>query len=530
MTAKTEYLNKMANKNLKDLTEDALLLILEKLILDTASLENLKRSCKFFNCFFSTYHRQLVSMRHRALESAWMRRSEVLSSSVKVPLDLNPKESLLVKGEEAQSGGVIFLAACSSYIVMVRYNEQDGVVCACPALKCGCEKQVDSEARSKESSNSLFARKRLEVWSTDMYLLRVVSSETFGHSFTTGGRGPEGNWPRFQFWSGARVRSPIFAYDVREKVVVWVESQALEIEINLYFVEKGTTSSVKIERDPNSYSECLPRAVSMHKGILLILYEKGEENELFLRFYNYTKFLSEFKVSDLEHNLVQYSNFIVDQNTRFGVVAFSTWVRGVPRAVATSITSVKVGHGGTDGAEVVSSRDLCPVQAYISGVSMSPSDDLVATLDSTEAGHPLVRLLLAATLEEVAVVNMPEFTLPPTTEPYRGGIMWHRNILIVVIDQLVENLEEHVGRGLVRLAVRTTKGGEVTVRKEALDFWPGVWAAHHEADPEALAPWRRERESQHLEAVAMVEAGLVTATRNMRGDSLLATIHVINPS
>jgi len=124
----------MANKSLKDLTEDALLLILEKLILDTASLENLKRSCKFFNCFFSTYHSRLVSMRHRAVESAWMRRSEVLSSSVMVPLDLNPKESLLVKGEEAQSGGVIFLAACSSYIVMVRYNEQDGVVCACPRL------------------------------------------------------------------------------------------------------------------------------------------------------------------------------------------------------------------------------------------------------------------------------------------------------------------------------------------------------------------------------------------------------------
>ena len=78
-------------------------------------------------------------MRERAVEKAWMEPNPVEPSSVRVASNLSEKEEVMMRGEEAHSGGVIFLAACDKFIVMVRYNEQDGIVCTCPNLDCSCE-------------------------------------------------------------------------------------------------------------------------------------------------------------------------------------------------------------------------------------------------------------------------------------------------------------------------------------------------------------------------------------------------------
>ena len=129
---------------------------------------------------------------------------------------------------------------------MVRYNEQDGIVCACPDLLCGCDlKKQNEQDVDFVKSLQLFARKRLEVWTHQLQLVHVVSSEKFGQSFSSSGQGPTGNWPRYQFWSGARVRSPMFAYDAEFGVFGWVESQAREIEINFIDVERD----VRVDED-----------------------------------------------------------------------------------------------------------------------------------------------------------------------------------------------------------------------------------------------------------------------------------------
>ena len=109
--------------SLTDLTDDALLLIIQKLILDTVGLESLRRCCKYFRSFFSVYHTELRAMRERAVENAWMEPNPMEASSVRVACNLSEKEEVMMRGEEAHSGGVIFLAACDRFIVTVRYNE-----------------------------------------------------------------------------------------------------------------------------------------------------------------------------------------------------------------------------------------------------------------------------------------------------------------------------------------------------------------------------------------------------------------------
>ena len=536
---------------LTDLTDDALLLIIEKLILDKVGLESLRRCCKHFRSFFSVYHTEVRAMRERAVEKAWMEPNPTKASSVRVASNLSEKEEVMMRGEEAHSGGVIFLAACDRFIVIVRYNEQDMIVCACPNLDCSCEtKRKSQEDVAIANSLQLFARKRLEVWTLQMQLLLVVSSEQFGRSFCSSGQGPTGNWPRYQFWSGARVRSPMFAYDPKTSIFVWVESQAREIEINFLDVERKTSECVKIKSDErNSYSECLPRAVSMHSGLLSISYERDGQNLLYLRWYKYTKqtssdsisciqnLESEVEISELEPNLLQYSNFILDQNSRFTVAAFSTWVRGVPRAIATHITTVRtedVMHAllAEIHNELLTSKRLTPVQAYINGVKISEREDLVAVMDSNTSGEPLVRLLHAANLDEVATVHLPEATIPPTTEPYRGGVLWCQKILLVVTDELIHNLEEHAGRTVTRFALKKgggdrEAGGDMSWTKRQLDFWQAVHAAQTSRDPQSMGSWRQEKENLHLEAISVVEKGLVLAVRDRRGDSTIAFIDML---
>ena len=101
--------------SLTDLTDDALLLILQKLILDNVGLRSLRRCCKFFRNFFSAYQTELRAMRDKALEHAWMDPSPVTTSSILVADNLSEKEEVLMRGEEAHSGGVIFLAACNRF-------------------------------------------------------------------------------------------------------------------------------------------------------------------------------------------------------------------------------------------------------------------------------------------------------------------------------------------------------------------------------------------------------------------------------
>jgi len=530
--------------SLTDLTDDALLLIIQKLVLDTVGLESLRRCCKYFRSFFSAYSTEVRAMQERAVENAWMEPNPIEASSVRVACNLSEKEEVMMRGEEAHSGGVIFLAACNRFILIVRYNEQDGIVCACPKLDCSCETKTKSEEDvAIAKSLQLFARKRLEVWTMQMQLLYVVSSEKFGRSFSLSGQGPTGNWPRYQFWSGARVRSPMFAYDPKTSIFVWVESQAREIEINSLDVERKTSESVKIKSEEiNSYSECLPRAVSMHNGLLSISYERDGQNLLFVRWYKYTKqtnsdsisciqnMESKVEISELEPNLLQYSNFILDQNTRFTVAAYSTWVRRVPRAIATHITTVRTDN--VINNELMSCKRLTPVQAYINGVKISEREDLVAVMDSNTSGEPLVRLLHASNLDEVGTVHLPEATIPPTTEPYRGGVLWCQKILLVVTDQLIENLEEHAGRTITRFALKRgggnrETGGGISWTKRQLDFWRAIHTAQTSRDPQSMGSWRQEKECLHLEAISVLENGLVVAVRDRRGDSTIAFIDML---
>ena len=91
-------------------------------------------------------------------------------------------------------------------------------------------------------------------------------------------------------------------------------------------------------------------------------------------------------------------------------------------------------------------------------MKISEREDLVAVMDSNTSGEPLVRLLNAASLDEVATVHLPEATIPPTTEPYRGGVLWCQKILLVVTDELIQNLEEHAGRSVTRFALQKGRG------------------------------------------------------------------------
>ena len=331
----------------------------------------------------------------------------------------------------------------------------------------------------------------------------------------------------------------MFAYDPKSSLFIWVESQAREIEINLLDLEKKTSESVKIQSDSKNYSECLPRAVSINNGLLSISYERDGQNLLFVRFYKYTKQNSsleslepEVEISELEPNLVQYSNFILDQNSRFTVAAYSTWVRGVPRAIATHLTTI----GTEDGIikdELISTLRLSPVQAYINGVKISEREDLIAVMDSNTSGEPLVRLLQATNLDEVATVHLPEAAIPPTTEPYRGGVLWCHKILLVVTDELIQNLEEHAGRTITRFkrGVHPNKdkqGEEVSWTKRRLDFWQAFHTAQTSSHPESMGSWRQEKESLHLEAIAVVENGIVVAVRDRRGNSTIAFIDMIS--
>ena len=101
--------------SLTDLTDDALLLILQKLILDNVGLRSLRRCCKYFRNFFSAYQTELRAMRDKAVEHAWMDPSPVTASCILVADNLSEKEEVLMRGEEAHSGGVIFLAACNRF-------------------------------------------------------------------------------------------------------------------------------------------------------------------------------------------------------------------------------------------------------------------------------------------------------------------------------------------------------------------------------------------------------------------------------
>ena len=110
--------------SLTDLTDDALLLILQKLILDNVGLRSLRRCCKYFRNFFSAYQTELRAMRDKALEHAWMDPSPVTASSIRVADKLSEKEEVLMRGEEAHSGGVIFLAACNRFCKIITPHHQ----------------------------------------------------------------------------------------------------------------------------------------------------------------------------------------------------------------------------------------------------------------------------------------------------------------------------------------------------------------------------------------------------------------------
>ena len=101
--------------SLTDLTDDALLLILHKLILDNVGLRSLRRCCKYFRNFFSAYQTELRAMRDKAVENAWMDPKPMTTSSIRVADKLSEKEEVLMRGEEAHSGGVIFMAACNRF-------------------------------------------------------------------------------------------------------------------------------------------------------------------------------------------------------------------------------------------------------------------------------------------------------------------------------------------------------------------------------------------------------------------------------
>ena len=111
--------------SLTDLTDDALLLILQKLILDNVGLRSLRRCCKFFRNFFSAYQTELRAMRDKALENAWMDPSPVTTSCIRVADNLSEKEEVLMRGEEAHSGGVIFLAACNRFCKTITPHHQN---------------------------------------------------------------------------------------------------------------------------------------------------------------------------------------------------------------------------------------------------------------------------------------------------------------------------------------------------------------------------------------------------------------------
>ena len=113
--------------SLTDLTDDALLLILQKLILDNVGLRSLRRCCKYFRNFFSAYQTELRAMRDKALENAWMDPSPVTSSSILVADNLSEKEEVLMRGEEAHSGGVIFLAACTRFYRTITHYHQNSI-------------------------------------------------------------------------------------------------------------------------------------------------------------------------------------------------------------------------------------------------------------------------------------------------------------------------------------------------------------------------------------------------------------------
>ena len=113
--------------SLTDLTDDALLLILQKLILDNVGLRSLRRCCKYFRNFFSAYQTELRAMRDKAVENAWMDPSPVTTSSILVADNLSEKEEVLMRGEEAHSGGVIFLAACNRFCKTITPHHQNHI-------------------------------------------------------------------------------------------------------------------------------------------------------------------------------------------------------------------------------------------------------------------------------------------------------------------------------------------------------------------------------------------------------------------
>ena len=161
-------------------------------------------------------------------------------------------------------------------------------------------------------------------------------------------------------------------------------------------------------------------------------------------------------------------------------------------------------------------------------MKISEREDLVAVMDSTTSGEPLVRLHLASNLDEVAVVNLPEANIPPTTEPYRGGVLWQQKILLVVTDELIQNLEEHAGRSITRFALKEAGAGKITTQtKRRLDFWEAIHSAQTLVNPESLGSWRQEKENLHIEAIAVVERGLVLAVRDRKGDSTIAVIDML---
>jgi len=90
--------------SLTDLTDDALLLILQKLILDNVGLRSLRRCCKFFRNFFSAYQTELRAMRDKALEQAWMDPRPVTASSILVADNLSEKEEVHCDGPLQRTG------------------------------------------------------------------------------------------------------------------------------------------------------------------------------------------------------------------------------------------------------------------------------------------------------------------------------------------------------------------------------------------------------------------------------------------
>ena len=63
--------------------------------------------------------------------------------------------------------------------------------------------------------------------------------------------------------------------------------------------------------------------------------------------------------------------------------------------------------------------------------------------------------------------------------------------------------------------------------KRQLNFWQAIHTAQTSRDPQAMASWRQEKESLHLEAISVIEKGLVVAVRDRRGDSTIAFIDML---